>query len=502
MSGDVPEAGGARMADDAERDIVHRSIRGGIATVGGQTVRLGLQLASTVVLARLLLPDDYGLMAMIMSVLNLLLLFKDLGLPMATIQRPELTRDEFAALFWTNTAIGVLLMGIAAGVAPLLVLFYQEPSLLLPCLSTSVIFLLGGIQAQPLALLRRHMWFGRIVLVEIGSLCIGIGAAIAIAAGGQGVWALVAMLVVQHAGLAIGFLAAAPWRPARPRVQGTRTLLRPAVVFGTHVTMFNLANYVHRNFDKVIVGWQSGAAALGLYSRSYGLVMLPLNFINAPLGGVVTSALCRVHPSPVLYRSLYCAATRVLCTITLPVIVLMILYAEEMVLLLLGERWRAAAPLFLVLSCAMILQPVGNTMGWLFISTGRPERMARWGAFTMPVFMAAFGVGVLWGAIGVATAYAIAVSALVILGMGYACRGSPVSPLEVVRAVAIPYALASLLFVIVLAAKMFLPFEGPASLAIAGGITGVFCSLTLLTGPLRRQVRAVVSAARAREPGP
>src|ERR1700704_5106317 len=160
-------------------DLRNRSVRGGAAIMGVQAAQFGLNLTSTAVLARLLTPGDFGLVAMSAAIGNLPLLFLDLGLGSATVQRADLTRSQVSALFWINTALGLFLAAILAGLAPLVARFYGQPQLIGVTMALALGFVLGGVSIQPNALLRRQMRFASLAGIELVSMMLGIAAAVA-----------------------------------------------------------------------------------------------------------------------------------------------------------------------------------------------------------------------------------------------------------------------------------------------------------------------------------
>src|SRR5579863_4674767 len=140
-------------------DLKGRSIRGGVWTITAQGVQFVMQSVSTIVLARLLLPADFGLVAMVTSITGLGQAFADLGLSEATIQHPEISHKQISNLFWINFAIGLLLTSITAALGPFLAWFYHEPVIRNIAFVTSLTFVIGGLRVQHDALLRRQMRF-------------------------------------------------------------------------------------------------------------------------------------------------------------------------------------------------------------------------------------------------------------------------------------------------------------------------------------------------------
>src|SRR5215471_11845166 len=153
--------------------LKRKSVRGGAATVLGQGVGMALQIGTTLVLARLLSPTDYGLQSMVLTLTAFFALFKDAGLSVASVQRETLTREHISTLFWINLALGAFLTTVVAAAGPLLAAFYKEPRLLWITIASASIFLFNSLSIQHKALLDRAMRFSTGVKIDILTATIG-----------------------------------------------------------------------------------------------------------------------------------------------------------------------------------------------------------------------------------------------------------------------------------------------------------------------------------------
>ncbi|HYR67204.1 MAG TPA: oligosaccharide flippase family protein, partial [Reyranella sp.] len=245
-------------------DIGRRSRRGGAILLMAQAVRVLGQLATMVVLVRLLPPTAFGLLAMVASLGAILDLVKEFGLSAATIQKQGISHAQVSALFWINAAVGGLLgAGLLLG-APLLARFYGQAELEPVSRWLALGFVLSGLTVQHWALLRRQMRFAAIAGLETAADLAGFAAAIALAVAGAGYWALVAQRLIAPGLLLVGSWVVCRWRPARPAAaQGLGELLR----FGGSLTASGLASTLARSVDQILIGWLWGPAVLGLYER-------------------------------------------------------------------------------------------------------------------------------------------------------------------------------------------------------------------------------------------
>jgi O-antigen/teichoic acid export membrane protein len=432
----VPSAGGAALTatrahierhfrtDHLMAGLKSRSVRGGAVTLSSQAVKFVLQLGSTAVLARLLTPADFGLVAMVAAFTGFVSLFKDLGLSMATVQRAEITHEQVSTLFWINVALSIVLMGVAAGLAPTVAWFYGEPRLTWIMLAVAGTFVFGGLSAQHTALLRRQMRFTALAAIEIGAMAAGIAVAILMAWRNFGYWSLVGMGAASAASTVTLCWVLSGWRPGWPsRQSGVGAM----VAFGSSLTASSVLNYFNRQFDNLIVGWSFGPTALGLYAKAYGLLALPISQINAPLAAVAMPALCRLQSEPQRYRNYYLTGIQAMVSVGMPLVAFAFICAEDLIVVILGPQWIGAALLFRLLAPAAFAGTFNVASGWAFLSLGRPNRMLLWRLISAPTTIIALFVGMQWGVQGVAVAVSIAFCIVQLPMIAHALVGSPIA---------------------------------------------------------------------------
>jgi O-antigen/teichoic acid export membrane protein len=198
-------------------DLKRRSVRGGLITIISQGAQFLIQMAATVVLARLLVPADFGLVAMVTAFTSVAQGFADLGLSEATIQREDITHKQVSTLFWINVSIGLVLMLATVGMAPVLAWFYRDTRLKGITFAVSLTFLIGGLRVQHDALLRRQMRFTSMSIRDVASSAMGVTVAIVMAWKGAGYWAIMALpLITNFAQMALSWLMVG-WIPGLPR---------------------------------------------------------------------------------------------------------------------------------------------------------------------------------------------------------------------------------------------------------------------------------------------
>jgi len=391
-------------------DLGRRTVRGGAVTIGTQVLKFLVNTVGTIVLARLLTPEDYGLVGMVAVVTGFILLFKDLGLSAATVQKSEVSEAQISTLFWVNVALSVAVMLVTATIAPLVAWFYGQPRLLGITLGLSVGFLFGGLTVQHEALIRRQMRFSFLAAAEILSAVVALTGAIILAWNNAGYWALVGSQLIQ------GFLYATliwlfcRWRPGRPvRYSGVRSM----IAFGRNVTGFGILNYFARNLDNMLIGRFWGSQQLGLYARAYQLLLLPIDQINGPITAVAVPALSRLVNEPERYRGAYLRLLDKITMLTMPLMAFMIVTSDWIVALLLGPKWAGVGRIFSLLGISGLVQPICNTTGWLFISQDRTRHLFQWGVVGSTIIILSILAGLPWGARGVAACYSVTFVVLV-----------------------------------------------------------------------------------------
>jgi len=411
-------------SDHLSQNLAQKSVRGGVTTMTAQGIQVALQIAGTVILARLLTPKDYGLIGMVTVVVGFAEMFKDAGLSMATVQKERITHEQISTLFWLNVLISAALgLCVLAG-SPLLAWFYGKPELTAVTAVLSFSFIISGLMIQHQALQRRHMRFGTLVGIQIASQVVTLLVTIILACLGWRYWALVGgMLASALAGTLLTFLFC-PWIPGPMRKgTGVRNMLK----FGGHVTGFNFVNYFARNADNILIGKFIGPEALGIYARAYQLLMLPITMMSGPLSNVAVPALCRLKEDRERLHRYYLHILYMLSLLAGPIVGIAFLASKDIVIILLGPTWAPVGDVFKYLTIGGLLQPLYNTQAWLHLAVGRADRVLIWGLIGTPIIVGSFLVGLIWGINGVAFCYSMAIIVTTIGSLSYAGQSAGLS---------------------------------------------------------------------------
>src|SRR5215472_17423652 len=366
------------------KDLKEKTIRGGVARLCAQGANFVLRLGSLMVLARLLGPKDFGLVGMVTAFTGVLTLFRDFGLSAAAIQKADVTEEQISTLFWINISVGVVLAILALAGAPAIAFFYREPRLfgVTAALALGFVFNAAGIQHS--VLLQRQMRFTALAIINTVGLIVGTAIAIGGAKAGYGYWALVAMTVTVPFVSSVGFWLATAWIPGMPqRRAGIRSMVR----FGGTVTLNGLISYVASNSEKVLLGRFWGVDALGIYGRAYQLINIPTDNLNSAAGQVAFSALSRLQNDPIRLKTYFLKGYSLILAMTVPITVGCALFADDIIRVLLGPKWAAAAPIFRWLAPTILAFAIINPLFWLLSSLGLVGRSLKMALVIAPVMI-------------------------------------------------------------------------------------------------------------------
>ncbi len=410
--------------DHLSSDLKGRSVRGGLLTLTSQGIQFVVQSVSTVVLARLLTPSDFGLVAMVVAITGLATAFADLGLSEATIQRKEITHAQVSALFWVNAAIGLGLTLITMSLAPVLAWFYHEPRLVLITLIASLTFLIGGLRVQPDALLKRQMRFSAIAFRDVTSMGLAVPIAILIALRGGGYWALVSVPLTSNTIVMILSWVMVKWRPSWPR-RGAD--VASMIAFGGNVAASYMIINLSRSADNVLIGRYWGAYPLGLYSRAYNLLMLPVRQLTGPVASVAVPAFSRIQGDPDRFARYYLRTMNLVIWVSAPIFGYLFVAAQPVIILMLGNRWREAAPVFQILAISALAQFLLESSVWLFISRGQSRNLLKLWLVISPLIVASYAIGLPFGIKGVALSGSLMLLCIIPGMLRYTFRGTEIT---------------------------------------------------------------------------
>nr|WP_245489428.1 MULTISPECIES: lipopolysaccharide biosynthesis protein [unclassified Mesorhizobium] len=455
-----------------------KSLRGAFAKLCGQGISFVLRLGFVAVIARLLEPADFGLVAMVTVVTSFFDLFTTAGLSAATVQKPDLSNEYVSTLFWVNVAVGCTLAVLTVLAAPFLVAFYQEPRLLGVTSGLAAGFLFNAAGVQHLALLQRSLRYGALAVIEtvaqVASIAIGLGMALY----GCAYWSLVGAAIAQPATATLLMWLSISWRPGKPgRLSDVRSMLR----FGATITFNNVVVHLAYNFDKLMIGRYLGADALGIYGRGYQLINIPNTTLLSAIGGVAFSGLSRLQEDPVRCRAYFLKGYTLVNSLTLPTTMFCAMFSDEIIAVVLGHKWHAVAPIFRLLAPTILVFGIINPTGWFLQSTGLQGRSLKMAYAIAILVCSAVIIGLPYGASGVALGVSAAMTLWVVPHIFWCAKGTLLSPFDLFAAIWRPLVAS----VVAIGAGLQVAFYlGPSSpllrLLMGGMVMGAVYSCLLL----------------------
>jgi O-antigen/teichoic acid export membrane protein len=413
-------------------NLGRQALRGGVVSVAIQYCNGVLQIVAAIVLARLLTPEDFGLVAIITVLTSFAPLLIDFGLGDATTQRSKITRGQISSLFWLSTGVGSTVAVALAACSPLIAAIYHQPLLQPIALCTAITFVLWGASNQHMALLRRTMQFGRVARIQFFGTFIGIVVSIVLAFAGFGYWALVVRPIANALCVVVGAWLACRWRPGLPVVDDD---VKAMVRFGLHVVGFSVTYTIAKAVDRIGLGLFYRPAQVGYYQNAVTLYENSIFAAFAQVHTVGSAALSKLQSNPVALRQKYESALSALAFFVMPAAAILSVTGKDLTVIMLGEKWRAAGSLLAIIALRGIFQSIEMSQGWLHLSIGRADRWRNWGIISLAVQTVAVLGGLKFGAVGVAIATVVAHVIIAIPSITYAGRPIGIGSALVIRAV-------------------------------------------------------------------
>jgi len=386
------------VSDSDIASLKRHSIRGSGLSFAAQGVRFVIKLGSQILIARLLQPSDYGLVAMVAPILSLGYLMGELGLGQVVVLHPDPTREEVSSLFWFSLALNsVLALGLML-LSPAIAWLYHEPRTTAISLVLAALLPITGMAGQHIALLNRHMRFSALAILDVLPPFCGLVTGLVAAHGGWSYWSLVAYAVAESLATVATAWSLSSWRPGRPSRQPIGKLIKT----GGDIAAYNFAAFMAITLDNVLLGVFRGSEALGLYDRGRKLTFQALNQLLAPISRTAIPLLTRLRNDPQRYKNAYLDALRMILLVTVPGTLFAMIMAHPLIVFLLGPRWEGVAPIFSWLCLGELVSPIYSSTFWLFTTQERTRQQIKYVAVTSLITLCAFAAGLPWGPVGVA----------------------------------------------------------------------------------------------------
>jgi len=473
-----------------------RSTRAAIFTGVASFSEFALRIGSMAILARLIIPEHFGLVMMATAVTAVADQMKDLGLSSATVQRKEITHAEVSNLFWVNVTVSLFLTLVVCGLSPLIASYYRDPRLIaITCIVASN-FVLGGLMVQHQALLTRQLRLGKTSSVRLATSAVSTLLAIALAWMDFGYWAIIYSEVTRNILLVAGMWLCYPWAPSLPN---WKTDIRGLIGFGAHLTVANIFSTICGGADRFLLGRFWGAAPVAMFRQANQLISAPTDQLLSPLYSVTQPGLSTLQSDPVRYQRFYKKVLSLVCIITMPLSLFVSVYAPEIIMLLLGSKWAGAGSILSILSLGtFIKQAVGST-AFILITRGHSRTYLFLTVLHNLTWLALACVAARWGTTGLAFADIAATYILIAPRLHYSLKGSPISVGMFFSAIARPAIASIAMWVTLLLLRSFFPPLSAATSLATGCIVAlvVFPAIWLFMPGGRTELLALISDVRA-----
>jgi len=475
------------------QNLKRKSVRGVLFMVNAGGIDFVMRLVSTFLLARLLSPTDFGLVAMVLSVTGIAEQFSELGLSTATIQCRELKHQQVTNLFWINVGAGCLFSLAICALAPGISRFYGNPGLLPMTFAISTTFIWGGLTVQHQALLSRQMKQAHMATVRLSASLLSQILAIGLAVNHFGAWALAWREVARAFFVAVGIWLFCRWIPGLPRRNAEiGGLLR----YGSHLTLSVAAMACVTQLDRLIIGRFFGASTLGLYRQAQQLMLAPIEQLRSPLSSVASPSLSILQTDAGRYRRYYQRIVLAMALVTMPLGLFVAVYADEITHVLLGPKWIAAAVFLRIFGVVTFLKPAVETAGLVMMTYGLSKRLLVLTVAYHAIFAVFMFVGICWGAEGVALSNVVTVVLLMFPMLYFSLRGTPVTVGAFFSAISTPVIASAIMAGVLLLFRDLVSRYGMAVSLFSGLGLGaaIYTAAIFLLPRGRRETVALISA--------
>jgi PST family polysaccharide transporter len=478
------------------KDLRSSSVRAAGFTWAAGTADFVLRIGSTAVLARLIIPEDFGLVMMVMAVTAIADQFRDLGLSSATVQRKDISHEEVTNLFWVNVLAGVSIALFVCAISPLVSLYYKESRLTVLTCVLATNFIWGGLMVQHQALLTRQLKLGYTSTIRLTSSFISTVLAIVLAWKGWGCWALVWREVLRSALLTTGMWLCLPWVPGLPF---RKTNIRGLVTFGANLSFANIVAALSSSADRFFIGRYWGPASVAIYRQAYQLLVLPMEQLLGPVFQVTQPGLSLLQTDDSRYRRFYQKVLTIVCVATMPLSLFVAVYSAEITRVVLGRKWLDCAPLLLILGVGTFIKAPVGWSGHVLITRGRSKMYLLLTLVNNMIVVFLMAVGVRWGAAGVAVADVAATYLFAAPMLHYSFKNSPVTMGTFFSTIGRPAGASIIMAVVLRFVHQALPPLGAPVFLLLGSLIGalVFLGAWMLMPGGKTELMSLVSDVRS-----
>lgn len=371
----------------------------------GQYSSQFVRIVITMILARLITPAQFGLVAMITVVSGFSLVLIDFGFRQAIIQNKEVKEIDLHSIFWTNTIIGACITLALIIAAPLFATFYNEPQLLPLTQIVAFTYVISALQIVPSALLAKELDFKRLAFPKFFATIVSGGIAIILAVMGLGAKALAIQMVLASFFSVLFIYGVSAWRP---KFRFSKQAVAKYAGLSFSLSTNSSLHYVATNTDDLLVGKLFGQSQLGLYSKAFAVISLPAESITKILTAVFFSSFSKIQDEKQTIAKYYLKLTKLVSMFSFPLMILIFIFAHEFVLLVFGNQWLAAVPYVKIFSICGLIASINSMLGPVIVSQGRQDLIWKEVFLKRPAVIIAVFIGSFFSVLAIAIGKLIA----------------------------------------------------------------------------------------------
>ena len=401
---------------------------------------LGVAICSLLrlsILTRFLTKADFGIMALVLFVLGLLNLFMDMGLTSAIFHKQDISKKEYASLYWVNLVFGFIVFGAISLIAPFIASFYDEPTLSRYIIIMAIAVIFAGFGSQFKTIEQKHLNFKIIALVDLTASILALIVAIVLAVLDYGIYALVFSALVQYSLPNLFFFLRGLFISPVLRHFNFKEAL-PFLKIGVFEVGSQFVNFFNRDLDIIIIGKLFSTELLGGYSLAKQLVYKPAQIINPIATKIANPLLAKFQKDITVLRENYLKLITIISSLNFYIYLAVIIFAPFIVSILYGDNYESIVILVRILSVYMYIRSLGNPIGSLVIATGRTDRSFYWNLFSVVIMPFFIFIGSQYSIEAVALAMVIGFIVLFIPNWWYLVRYMTGAKLKEFVAAAIP----------------------------------------------------------------
>ena len=415
-------------------------------------------LGSVAILARLLTPADFGVIAMVMPVTTVGSMTIHRGLQVALLHEEVLTAGQVSRMYWMAFRFNMVTLAMMALLGPVLAAVYREPRVTIVAAIWALSMAIQSLGGFHESLLKRQLRFGTLTMVNVTGMFAGAVAAIIGASSGIGHLALLLQFVVWDAVRSIGAWTLCRWRPDRHEWSGApEAVVSRLSEYGRHFAQHRGVYWIGRQADRMVVGFVAGAGPLGLYDSARRWSWYAYHELFQSVSDVMVTSLSRARSNVERFRAFFRHGLMAFLVPPLAVIAFVFVEAEAAVRVLLGDRWLEAIPIVRIMCGAAFFDALSRLTMWLYTAEGRTRQQFHWSLMTAPVMLLAIAIGATRGMMGVAWAFAAATAALMIPTVTFCLRGSAMTARDFVAMAWRPVTTSVAAGLLLLASRQYLP---------------------------------------------